>query len=191
MDKDSLPDDLTGQLLIAMPGMGDPRFEHAVVYLCAHSADGAMGLIINKPAPELQLKGLLEQIGVTPTDAMQPLPIHFGGPVENGRGFVLHSQDYKAGESTLDVSDTIGMTATVDILEAIAVGEGPSDCMLALGYAGWGAGQLEQELQENGWLTVQGPDALLFDDDANHKWEAALAVLGINPLLLSSEGGTA
>ena len=191
MNTAALPDDLTGQMLIAMPGMGDPRFAHAVIYLCAHSDEGAMGLIINKPAPELPLKGLLEQIGVKPTDALQPMPVHFGGPVENGRGFVLHSQDYNANESTLDVSDTVGMTATMDILEDIAIGKGPDQCLLALGYAGWGPGQLEIELQENGWLTVQGPDALLFDRDTDRKWEAALAVLGINPLMLSSVGGTA
>lgn len=150
-----------------------------------------MGLIINKPAPELPLKDLLEQIGVKPTDALQPMPVHFGGPVENGRGFVLHSQDYDAQSATLDVSETVGMTATMDILENIAIGKGPAQCILALGYAGWGPGQLESELQANGWLTVQGPDSLLFDPDTDHKWEAALAVLGINPLMLSSVGGTA
>lgn len=191
MNKAIAPDDLTGQLLIAMPDMKDPRFAQAVIYLCSHSDEGAMGLIINKPAPELPLKGLLEQIGVKPTDALQPMPVHFGGPVENGRGFVLHSQDYKANDSTLDVSDTVGMTATMDILEDIAVGKGPDKCLLALGYAGWGPGQLEAELQENGWLTAKAPDTLLFDRDSGGKWEAALAVLGINPLLLSSTGGTA
>lgn len=191
-DRRSGSDDLTGQYLIAMPDMGDPRFDRAVIYLCAHSSDGAMGLILNKPAPELPLRGLLEQIGITPTDAMPEMPVHFGGPVENGRGFVLHSRDYQTGnDTTLEVAEHVGMTATMDILEDIAQGKGPDHCLLALGYAGWGPGQLERELQENGWLTTPGPDTLIFAPEPDRKWEAALAVMGINPLMLSSTGGSA
>jgi len=191
MQTENGSDDLTGQVLVAMPGMGDPRFEKSVVFLCAHSDEGAMGLIVNKPAQDLPFAELLEQMGIATTDAMRPIKVHFGGPVEHGRGFVLHSRDYVSNSSTLEISDTIGMTATLDILEDIAQGSGPRDCLLALGYAGWGPGQLEGELQQNGWLTVQVPDALLFDPDTGAKWEQSLKVLGINPLLLSSVGGNA
>lgn len=184
-------DGLTGKLLIAMPGMGDPRFEHSVVYLCAHSDDGAMGLIINKPAPELKFNDLLEQLDIPTSKDAQKISVNFGGPVENGRGFVLHSADYDGNDSTLKVSDTIGMTATLDILEDISQGSGPSAAFLALGYAGWGPGQLEGELQHNGWLTCDAPSDLVFDPDAKKKWERALAILGIDPLLLSATGGRA
>jgi putative transcriptional regulator len=182
---------LTGKLLIAMPGMGDPRFEHSVVFICAHSDDGAMGLIINKPAAELQFNDLLDQLDIPKSDDARQISVHFGGPVENGRGFVLHSSDYDGNDSTLKVSDTVGMTATLDILEDISRGSGPSAAFLALGYAGWGPGQLEAELQNNGWLTSDAPLDLLFDPDAKPKWERALAILGIDPLLLSATGGRA
>ena len=184
-------DGLTGKLLIAMPGMGDPRFEHSVVYMCAHSDDGAMGLIINKPAPELNFNDLLEQLDIPQSEDSKKIKVNFGGPVENGRGFVLHSADYNGNASTLKVSDSVGMTATLDILEDISRGCGPSSAFLALGYAGWGPGQLEGELQHNGWLTCDAPLDLIFDPDATTKWERALGILGIDPLLLSSTGGRA
>ena len=185
------PDSLKGQILIAMPGMGDPRFDHSVIYLCAHSGEGAMGLILNKPASDLDLPSLMEQIGITPTDKMRKMPIRFGGPVEHGRGFVLHSADYSNNNSTLQVNDTFGMTATLDILEDIAKGGGPDTCLLALGYAGWGPGQLEQELQANGWLTGDAGPELIFDPNVEGMWSQALHSIGIDPSMLSSVGGRA
>ena len=147
------PIDLSGKLLIAMPGMSDPRFDRSVVYICAHSEDGAMGLIVNKPAPDLELSDLLGQLSLeTPADTA-PTQVFFGGPVEHGRGFVLHSSDYGGSSSTLQVDERFGMTATLDILEDMAQGKGPEHAILALGYAGWGPGQIESELQQNGWLT--------------------------------------
>lgn len=191
MNVQQSPDSLKGQILIAMPGMGDPRFDHSVIYLCAHSGEGAMGLILNKPASDLELPSLMEQIGITPTDKMRQMPIRFGGPVEHGRGFVLHSADYSNNDSTLRVNDTFGMTATLDILEDIAKGGGPDTCLLALGYAGWGPGQLEQELQANGWLTSDAGPELIFDPNVEGMWSQALQGIGIDPSMLSSVGGRA
>ena len=191
MNVQQSPDSLKGQILIAMPGMGDPRFDHSVIYLCAHSGEGAMGLILNKPASDLELPSLMEQIGITPTDKMRKMPIRFGGPVEHGRGFVLHSADYSNNNSTLQVNDTFGMTATLDILEDIAKGGGPDTCLLALGYAGWGPGQLEQELQANGWLTSDAGPELIFDPNVEGMWSQALHSIGIDPSMLSSVGGRA
>ena len=145
---------LQGQLLIAMPGMGDLRFERAVIFLCAHSADGAMGLIVNKPAPDLSFADLLAQLKIASTIDLRRTRVHFGGPVEHARGFVLHSADYAVEESSMTVSEVFRMTATVDILQDMARGSGPRQALLALGYAGWGPGQLESEIQANGWLTV-------------------------------------
>lgn len=184
-------DTLTGQLLIAMPGMGDPRFAHSVIYVCAHSEDGAMGLIVNKPAPEVRFADLLAQLNIPTGKGVRDIRVHFGGPVENGRGFVLHSGDYQSGAGTLEVDDAISMTATQDILEDIAAGNGPERSMLALGYSGWGPGQLEGEIAQNGWLTANAPADILFGRANEHKWSAALKVLGIDPLLLSSEAGHA
>ncbi len=184
-------DGLSGKLLIAMPGMGDPRFDHSVVYLCAHSEDGAMGLIVNKPTPEVRFDDLLAQLDIDRADASRKISVHYGGPVETGRGFVLHSADYDSNSSTLLVDDTIGMTATLDILEDLAAGRGPTKCFLALGYAGWGPGQLESELQRNGWLTCDADTGLVFDVPATKKWQSALEILGIDPLLLSATGGRA
>lgn len=183
--------DLTGKLLIAMPSMGDPRFARSVVLVCAHSEDGAMGLIINKPTPEVNARDLLKQLKIEPSGDMAPIRVHFGGPVEHGRGFVLHSAEYDVDGATLQVDDAFGMTATLDVLEALANGEGPRESLLALGYSGWGPGQLESELQDNGWLVADASPRLVFSQDNRGKWEAALAVLGIDPLLLSAEGGRA
>ena len=145
-----------------MPGMGDLRFERSVIFLCAHSADGAMGLIVNKPAPELSFADLLAQLQIPASIDLKGARVHFGGPVEHGRGFVLHSNDYSVEESSLHVSDDFSMTATVDILQDMARGEGPRRALLALGYAGWGPGQLEAEIQANGWLTAPGDQELVF-----------------------------
>ena len=182
---------LAGQMLIAMPGMGDPRFEQAVVYMCAHSEDGAMGLIVNKPAADVRFEDLLDQLEIPKAEGAGEIRVMFGGPVEHGRGFVLHSADYVANESTFIVDDEVGMTATLDILEDIARGEGPTQSLLALGYSGWGPGQLEGELAANGWLTCEASPELVFGTSADEKWVAALGSLGIDPLLLSAEGGRA
>ncbi len=187
-------EDLVGKLLIAMPSMGDPRFGKSVVYICAHTTDGAMGLIINKPTPDLKFKDLLEQLSI-PSQAGGGIddgrPIFFGGPVETARGFVLHTSDYKIEEMTLAVTRGFCMTATRDILADMAKGQGPDQAILALGYAGWGPGQLEAELQQNGWLVAEGARDLVFSEDNSGKWTAALQTLGIDPSLLSLEGGRA
>jgi len=182
---------LDGKMLIAMPGMGDSRFDRSVIFMCAHSETGAMGLIVNKPAEDLNFNELLEQLEFSPGKEISEIKVHLGGPVENGRGFVLHSPEYGNGDSTLQVDEDFGMTATLDILEDISNGEGPKDCLLALGYAGWGPGQLEGEIQANGWLTCEASHDLVFGDKDAEKWTAALASLGISPSFLSATGGTA
>ncbi|WP_176438537.1 YqgE/AlgH family protein [Actibacterium lipolyticum] len=183
--------DFSGKLLIAMPGMGDPRFEKSVVYMCAHSDDGAMGLIINKPTDELRFSDLLEQLSI-PKGPGRDIRVHFGGPVEHGRGFVLHSRDYRSNQSpTLKVDDQFGLTATLDILEKMTRGSGPERAILALGYAGWGPGQLEGEILQNGWLTCDANPDIVFDADDGSKWARALQVLGVDPLTLSAEAGRA
>jgi putative transcriptional regulator len=151
---DDEPISLAGQLLIAMPAMGDPRFERSVVYLCAHGEEGAMGLIVNKPVTELRFGTLLEQLGLPrPEKGGRDVRVHFGGPVEGGRGFVLHTGDYASDGGTMRIDEEVSMTATLDILRRIAAGDGPRSSMLALGYAGWGPGQLEREIGGNAWLT--------------------------------------
>ena len=182
---------LAGQLLVAMPQMADPRFARSVVYLCAHSVDGAMGLVVNRLIDSLSFQNLLEQIGVEQDgSAARDLPIHFGGPVESSRGFVLHSTDY-VQDSTLVIEDEIALTATIDVLKAIARGDGPRHRVLALGYAGWAAGQLDAEIQANGWLLVPADVELVFGLDNDTKWERAIAKIGIDLPLLSSEAGHA
>jgi putative transcriptional regulator len=183
--------DLTGKVLIAMPGMGDPRFDGSVVYICSHSQDGAMGLIINKPLRDLRLAEVLRKINLPPGPHAPDLVVHFGGPVETGRGFVLHSADYRAGKSTLYLPDQLGMTATRDILEAMALGMGPQRALITLGYAGWGEGQLESEIADNGWLTAESSEALLFAMEDDAKWAAALQSIGVSPLMLSAQAGRA
>lgn len=182
---------LNGQLLIAMPGMGDPRFEKSVVFMCAHSEDGALGLIVNKPSPELKFSTLLQQLDLDVGQPQRDIRVHFGGPVEHGRGFVLHSADYLGNDSTLQVDDSFGMTATLDVLEDIARGSGPQSALLALGYSGWGPGQLEDEILQNGWLTCEASPGIVFNGDDGGKWEAALKTLGIDPLTLSATAGRA
>ncbi len=185
------PHDLTGKLLIAMPGMGDPRFAHTVVFLCAHSVEGAMGLIVNKRVPEIALDDLLAQLEIAAGDGSRDHAVHFGGPVEGARGFVLHSGDASDYPGTLRVDDGFSMTATRDILVDIARGDGPQKTLTALGYAGWGPGQLEDELRQNAWLTVAADSAIVFDPDDSAKWVRALKALGIDPHLLSADGGSA
>ena len=182
--------DLTGKLLIAMPGMGDPRFEHAVVYLCAHSDEGAMGLIINKPTADIHFRDLLKQLDLPVSPEVPAIPVHFGGPVEHARGFVLHSADFTSKAQSLDVDEGIRMTGTLDVLEAMGRGFGPDKALMALGYAGWGPGQLEGEIAQNAWLTCDASADLIFGSD-DGKWEAALAVLGVSALSLSSAAGRA
>ena len=191
MDSASEPTDLTGKILIAMPGMGDPRFEHSVIYLCAHSEEGAMGLIVNKPSADVSMAALLEQLSITPSPGLGPRQVHFGGPVEMGRGFVLHSPDYMSGLTTLQVNEGFAMTGTLDVLETIARGDGPAHWMAMLGYAGWGPGQLEEELAENGWLVCDATPELVFETADASKWEAALNSMGVSAHLLSAEGGRA
>ncbi len=181
---------LTGHLLVAMPQMADPRFARSVVYLCAHSAEGAMGLVVNRLVESLTFESLLAQLGLESNAVDDEMPIHFGGPVESSRGFVLHSADY-VQESTLVIDEDIALTATIDVLKAIAAGEGPRRRVLALGYAGWAPGQLDAEIQANGWLLVPADPELVFGLDNDAKWERALAKLGIDLSLLSSEAGHA
>ena len=194
------PDDgfLDGQLLIAMPGMEDERFARTVVFLCAHSADGAMGLTINQPVPEVSFRDLLTQLDILPEgepievpEIAQRLQINRGGPVESGRGFVLHSADYFADNATLPIDENVSLTASVDILRDIAKGAGPRDAMLALGYSGWAPGQLESEIQANGWLHCPAKPDLIFDGDAPGKYRRALASLGIDATRLSGTAGHA
>lgn len=184
-------DGLSGKLLIAMPGMGDPRFERTVVYLCAHSDDGALGLVVNRRADNVSRKDLFSQLDIACGAENDADRVHYGGPVETGRGFVLHSADYHLEDATLSVDQDISMTATLDVLKAIAAGEGPRRALIALGYAGWGGGQLENELQCNGWLTVDADASIVFDEEDDAKWTAALAKLGVDPTVLSAAGGSA
>ena len=187
---------LDGQLLIAMPSMSDKRFARSVIYVCAHSEDGAMGLIVNQRAPHISFSDLLGQLSIEGEEdglatELMDVDVHVGGPVETGRGFVLHSADYFAADSTLPIDADVSLTATVDILKAIACGKGPSRAMLALGYAGWREGQLEAEIQANGWLHCPSDPDLLFDRNLDQKYERALSKLGIDPSHLVSEAGHA
>lgn len=181
---------LSGQMLVAMPGMQDPRFEKSVIYLCAHSSEGSMGLVVNKPFEAITFPDLLEQLGIEGTGAGERIDVHFGGPVEQSRGFVLHSPDY-VRDATLVVDEDIALTATIDIMRAIADGFGPARCMLALGYAGWGPGQLDAEILNNGWLNVDADDELIFGNDLDVKWQRAMDKIGIDPRMLSDDAGHA
>ena len=181
---------LTGQMLIAMPQMQDPRFSRSVVYICAHTAEGAMGLVVNRLFNALSFPDLLEQLNIKPTPVCDQIRVHFGGPVESGRGFVLHTDDYCAPDSSIPITPGISLTATRDVLEALAGHNSrPRKAIMALGYAGWGAGQLEEEIKANVWLTCEADDALIFDRDHATKWNRALAKIGVDPRFLSSEAG--
>lgn len=183
---------LEGKLLIALPGMPDPRFERSVIFVCAHSLQtGAMGLIINKRIEGLSFRDLVQKLEIQTAAAAPDFPVLYGGPVETGRGFVLHSADYESAESTLAVTPDISLTATLDILRAIAEGEGPSKAIFALGYAGWGAGQIEDEIRSNGWIHCDADPSLLFDAELDSKWASALQKLGIDVSALSANSGRA
>ncbi|MBS7541482.1 YqgE/AlgH family protein [Ancylobacter lacus] len=189
---------LDGQMLVAMPGMRDERFARAVIYLCAHSAEGAMGIVVNQPASHINFPDLLVQLDVVPETELIRLPrragevkVLKGGPVETGRGFVLHSSDFVIENSTLPIDAGVCLTATLDILKAIAHGGGPQSAVLALGYAGWAPGQLENEIQQNGWLHCPADAGLIFGPDTGAKYEQALRKIGIPPGMLSSEAGHA
>ena len=197
-DNSAGPGYLDGRLLIAMPEMGDPRFERSVIYLCAHSSEGAMGIIVNRPAGSIDFPGLLVQLDIIKKADQIKLPenaesmkVLRGGPVETGRGFVLHSSDFYIEKATLRIDEGICLTATVDILRAIASGAGPKHAILALGYAGWGAGQLENEIQHNGWLHCDADPDLVFGGDVDEKYLRALRKIGIDPGMLSADAGHA
>lgn len=192
------PGYLDGQLLVAMPGMLDERFARSVIYLCAHSAEGAMGIVVNRPAADLNMPDLLVQLDIIPEADRIQLPqrvgriqVLMGGPVEMSRGFVLHSPDFFIDHATLPIDESICLTATVDILRAIAEGQGPECAVLALGYAGWSAGQLESEIQANGWLNCPADPDLVFHTSAEDRYERALRKIGIDPALLSTVAGHA
>ena len=187
---------LDGQFLIAMPGMADANFARTVIYICAHSDDGAMGFVINRPQ-QLSFSDVLLHLDLIGEDEVirlpgttRDFPIRSGGPVESGRGFVLHSDDYLS-ESSIPVSDDICLTATLDIVRAISRGRGPQRGLMMLGYAGWGAGQIENEIGANGWLSCPAQEELIFDTNLDSKYERALALMGITPAMLSAEAGHA
>jgi putative transcriptional regulator len=191
-EEDDGGDFLTGRLLIAMPGIEDPRFEHAVILMCAHSSEHAMGITLNRPMEGLFLPELLDRLGVTARTMLAPRPVLFGGPVEQERGFVLHTDDFSAPQSTLFIADGISLTATREVLEAIAdPAHSPRKAVLALGCAGWSPGQLEREIKENVWLTCEPDEALIFDEDHDTKWERALGKIGVSAAQLSAQSGRA
>ena len=181
---------VTGQLLIAMPGMRDERFAKSVIYMCAHSEEGAMGLVLNQRLDSLTFAELISQLELDEKHPSKDVPVHFGGPVESGRGFVLHTSDYQQ-DATLEVVNGVALTATVEILKAIAQGKGPQKSLLALGYAGWGPGQLDMEIRANGWLQVPSDSEIIFDIEPDTKWERAIERLGIDPRMLSDDVGHA
>jgi len=192
------PGYLDGQLLVAMPTMQDERFARAVIYVCAHSSEGAMGIVINQPAQNIRFPDLLVQLDVIPSSDLIELPnqadavrVLKGGPVETGRGFVLHTADFFIENSTLPIEQGICLTATLDILKAIARGKGPASAVLALGYAGWAPGQLENEIQANGWLNCDADSELLFGPNTEDKYNQAMRKIGIDPGKLASEAGHA
>ena len=183
-------DSLQAQLLIAMPSMQDERFQRSVIFMCSHTADaGAMGLMINKQLPNLQFADLARQLDIEAENS-PPITMHFCGPVETGRGFVLHSDDYQR-DATGPMAEGVSMTATVDILRGMASGAGPGDAILALGYAGWAPGQLEQEIQRNDWLHCAADSDIIFEVALDSKWEAAVRRIGIDPAMLSMQAGRA
>ncbi|HUB85947.1 MAG TPA: YqgE/AlgH family protein [Rhizomicrobium sp.] len=182
---------LEGKLLIALPGMSDPRFAKSVIFMCAHSSEGAMGIVINRPIEGLGFREMARKLDLAVTATTPDIPVLSGGPVETGRGFVLHSGDYKSDQSTLVVSGNVSLTATLDILRAMVVGHGPHRAIFALGYSGWGPGQIEGEIQMNGWLHCDADEKILFDTAVDAKWNAALRKLGVDVSGLSAHAGRA
>lgn len=185
-----MTDTLVGKLLVAMPGMNDPRFDRTVIVMCAHDAEHAMGVVVNKPRDEITLSDVLGHLGLEPEANVADRIVLDGGPVRPDRGYVLHSEDFAAGEATQDVGPGLRLTATRDVLEAVAKAGAPSQFVLALGCAGWSAGQLENELKQNAWLVVDPDNAIVFDEDHAEKWSRAIQSLGFDPSLIS-EGGSA
>lgn len=184
--------DLTGKILIAMPAMSDPRFARSVVLICEHSHQGAMGLVLNRPLPDINFPQLLTQLGID-SDGPAPVPVRFGGPVEPSRGFVLHAQPSPGPphEGRIEVAPGLALTATRDILVDLAHGGGPAPAVLALGYCGWQSGQLEAEILDNGWLVGEASDSLIFGASDTLKWAEALQGQGIDPSMLSGAAGRA
>ncbi|MCB9982626.1 MAG: YqgE/AlgH family protein [Rhodospirillales bacterium] len=186
--------DLTGKLLLAMPGIGDPRFHRAVIYICAHDENGAMGLVVNAPVPDVKFQSLLGQLGIESDIKIEAknleLPVLNGGPVETARGFLLHSNEFRQ-KDTVQVDDEFSITGTTDALEAVAKGQGPEKALFILGYAGWTPGQLESELQQNTWLVADPDPNLIFEDKPQEKWTHAMNKLGLDPAMLSGEMGRA
>lgn len=193
MEKDNASS-LLGKVLLAMPNMGDPRFRQAVIYICAHDENGAMGLVINQKLPGVDFKNLLDQLKIPSEIAINPdaiaLPVMRGGPVETGRGFLLHSNDFRE-DQTVRVDDRFSVTGTLDVLKAILRGEGPQDRLFILGYAGWSAGQLDEEIQQNAWLIAESDPAVIFHEKDDDKWNAAVSQLGFDPAMLSGDAGRA
>ena len=185
--------DLTGKMLISTPAMGDPRFERSVVFLCAYGPDGAFGLVLNRPLRQLSMAEVLEQIGIEPGGSLSGAEkVLAGGPVESQRGFVLHDGGGDLDPSGTEIPGGLTLSASTDVLKAIRAGTGPAHWLLALGYAGWGPGQLEQEIAQNAWLTGSAPHDLVFNaNPGEHQWSAALRSMGIDPLSLSSVAGRA
>lgn len=187
-----MTDTLAGKLLVAMPGIGDPRFDRTVIMMCAHDAEHAMGVVINRPKDELTMSDVLEHLGLEADDEVAERNVLDGGPVQTDRGYVLHSEDFAAGDATQNVAPGIRLTATRDVLEAVAREDSaPAHYVLALGCAGWGAGQLEDELRHNAWLVVDFDNAIVFDEEHADKWERAIKTLGFDPGQLMSEAGRA
>ncbi len=176
-----------GKLLIAMPGIGDPRFDHAVILLCLHTEDHAMGLVLNKPKPELTLGDVLEHLGIVAGGGVAAQIVLTGGPVKQDRGYVLHSEEFYVEDATHDVAPGIRLTATRDVLEALAMEDRPARFVLALGYSGWGAGQLESEIARNAWLVAEPEQAIVFGQNHDAKWGQAIAQLGFDPAQLTGD----
>jgi len=189
-EMDRLEGQMTGQLLIAMPSMTTPHFSQAVIFVCAHTADGAMGIVLNRPLASPSFGDLLEQLEVSPVPPVRRIELFRGGPVDAARGFVLHTSDW-TGDGSLMVDGQVALTASLDVLKAIADGGGPQRGFLALGYAGWGPGQLAQEMQDNAWLSAPASVDLLFDSEHETKWRRAMAILKVDPILLSGTAGHA
>ena len=187
---DTLPQYLTGQLLIAMPPMLDPRFQRTIIYVCTHNSEGAMGLVINRLFEAIHFNDLLNQLDIQPCSRSDDIRVHYGGPMESSRGFVLHTPDF-VHESTMLMHDEVLLTVSVDVLKAMADGRGPKYSLLALGYAGWGPGQLDSELQTSSWLSMRADPALVFDPNIETKWERLIATIGVNLASFSAECGHA
>ncbi len=184
------PGYLTGQILIAMPAMTDPRFTKSVIYICVHNEEGAMGLVVNKTIDSLAFPELLKQLDIGVHGIIDDRPVHHGGPLDTGRGFILHSLDYQQ-ESTISITEGLGLTATIDVLSDIAENRGPAQSLLALGYAGWGPNQLDDEIQQNAWLQSSADRELIFNLQNDKKWECAISSIGIDLSFLSAETGHA